>query len=238
MKTLNSKSPIIPNDFIKRLDVSVHRANTTLSEIKELCEISLKEGFNVITNSNYTYFARQFLGNNAPVHLGATVGFPFGTASTQAKIIEAQKAIQDGASEVDMVMAIGLLREGPDYYSMVEDDIRGVVDSVHAAGGNVTKVIIETCYLTDEQKVVACRLVTNAGAEFVKTSTGYGPGGATIEDVVLMRKESGRNTKVKAAGGIRTLAQCLDYFQAGADRLGIGLAGTLEILEEMRNSQL
>ena len=234
---LSLKKFVLPEGFIKKIDVSVHRPNSTLSEIHELCEIGLKEGFNVITNSNFTKFARQFIGPNASIQLGATVGFPFGTASTPAKAFEAQRAIEDGANEVDMVMAIGLLREGPQYYSLVEEDIRAVVDSVHKSGGAVTKVIIETCYLSKEEKIAACKLVTNAGAEFIKTSTGYGPAGATIGDVVLMRKESGTNIKVKAAGGIRTLDQCIEYFQAGADRLGIGLSSTLGILKEVRKIQ-
>ncbi len=224
----------IPKYFVNLLDVSVHRPNTTLTEIKDLCNYGLHNGFNVISNSNFTKYVRKWVGPNAPILVGATVGFPFGTASTKAKAVEAQQAIEDGADEVDMVLAVGLLREGPEYYSEVREDIRAVVDAVHAAGGKATKVIIETCYLTETEKEVACKLVTEAGAEFVKTSTGYGPGGATIEDVCLMRRVSGPQVKVKAAGGIRTLAQCLDYLDAGVERLGIGLQGAMAILEEIQ----
>lgn len=224
----------IPKNFSRLLDVSVHRPNTTLTEIRDLCNYGLSNGFNIITNSNFTKYVRKWIGPNAPVSIGATVGFPFGTASTKAKAIEAQQAIEDGADEVDMVLAVGLLREGPEYYFEVREDIRAVVDAVHAAGGKATKVIIETCYLNEMEKEAACKLVTEAGAEFVKTSTGYGPAGATLEDVRLMRRVSGAHVKVKAAGGIRTLAQCLDYLDAGADRLGIGLQGAMAILEEIQ----
>ena len=224
----------IPHNFVSTLDVSVHKPNTTLTEIKELCKIGLQEGFNVISNSVFTKFVRQYVGSSAPILVGATVGFPFGTASTFAKAIEAQRAVEDGAEEVDMVLAVGLLREGQAYFDDVREDVRAVVDAVHKAGGITTKVIIETCYLTEAEKEIACQLVTEAGAEFIKTSTGYGPKGATLEDVRLMRRFSGPQVKVKAAGGIRTLAQCLDYLEAGVVRLGIGLPAALAILEEVR----
>lgn len=133
----------LPKDFIKMLDVSLHRPETTLSEIYKLCDTGLKEGFNVITNSCYIKYARKHLGENVSISLGSTVGFPFGTSSTSSKVEEARKAITEGADEVDMVMAIGFLREGPDYYGVVRDDIHAVVEAVHAAGGGITKVIIE-----------------------------------------------------------------------------------------------
>jgi deoxyribose-phosphate aldolase len=228
----------IPENFVNILDVSVHRPNTTLTQIRELCKAGLKEGFNIISNSGFTSFVRKSIGTGVSIRVGATVGFPFGTASTHAKAIEAQKAVQDGADEVDMVLAVGWLRQGIEYHRAVEEDIYAVVDAVHAAGGKATKVIIETCYLTEFEKEIACKLVTEAGAEFVKTSTGYGPGGATLEDVRLMRKVSGPQVKVKAAGGIRTLAQCLEYIDAGADRIGIGLPAALVILEEVRALRL
>lgn len=227
----------IPPNFSSLLDVSVHRANTTLDEIRELCRLGLSAGFNVITNSCYTRQARQFVGAEASIWLGATVGFPFGTASTEAKACEARLAVEAGADEVDMVLAVGPLRSGPDYYRIVEADVRAVVEAVRAAGGSATKVIIETCYLSEAEKIIACQLVTGAGAEFVKTSTGYGPGGATLDDVRLMRRVSGPQVKVKAAGGIRSLAACLDYLEAGAVRLGIGLPAALAILEEARAPQ-
>ena len=221
-----------PKNFPHLLDVSIHKPTTTPHEIKEMCEIGLREGFNVVSNSCYTSFVRQCVGKSAIIEVDATVGFPFGTASTIAKVAEAQQALKDGATEIDMVMAIGLLKEGPEYYSAVLKDIKAVVDTVHQAGGKGTKVIIETCYLTEAEKEVACKLVTEAGAEFVKTSTGYGTGGATLEDVRLMRKVSGPQVRVKAAGGIRTLEQCLALLEAGATRLGIGLTGALAILNE------
>jgi deoxyribose-phosphate aldolase len=237
MNTQISSLTQVPANFTHIIDVSVHRANTPLSDIREMCRVGLQEGFNVISNSCFTPYVRQYVGKDAPILVGATVGFPFGTASTTAKASEAKKAVEDGADEVDMVLAVGYLREGPEYYQIVEDDVRAVVNAVHAAGGKATKVIIETCYLTDAEKEVACKLVTNAGAEFVKTSTGYGPAGATLADVRLMRRVAGPQVKVKAAGGIRTLSQCLEYLDAGAVRLGIGLQAALSILEEARQGK-
>ena len=224
----------IPANFASTLDVSLLKPTVTPDEIKALCEAGVREGFHVCINSNYAALTRQYVGQNFPFEVAACVSFPFGTASTYAKVAEAQHAIQEGASEIDMVMAIGLLKQGPEYYPQVLADIRAVADIVHSSGGKATKVIIETCYLTDAEKEIACKLVTDAGAEFVKTSTGYGTGGATVEDIRLMRQVAGPQVRVKAAGGIRTLDQCLALLDAGADRLGIGLAGGLAILAEVQ----
>ncbi|MGI6251075.1 MAG: deoxyribose-phosphate aldolase [Anaerolineaceae bacterium] len=226
----------LPANFPSLIDVSVHRPNTTLSEIKAMCETGLQEGFNVISNSCFIPQARQFLGLDAKIKLGSTVGFPFGTASTQAKAAEARIAIENGAQEIDMVIAIGFLREGIQHYSTVEKDIKAVVDAVKTAGGGVVKVIIETCYLTRDQIIDACKIVGNAGADFVKSSTGYGPAGATLENLKLMREVTDPSVEVKAAGGIRTLAQCIEYLDLGVTRLGIGLTGALPILEDYRNN--
>jgi deoxyribose-phosphate aldolase len=226
----------IPANFASTLDVSLLKPTVTPDEIKELCEAGLREGFHVCINSTYAALARKYVGPNFPYAVAACVSFPFGSASTFAKVAEAKHAVEEGASEIDMVMSIGRLKQGPAYYSEVLADIRAVVDVVHA-GGAATKVIIETCYLTEPEKEVAIKLVSEAGAEFVKTSTGYGTGGATVEDIRLMRKLSAPRVKVKAAGGIRTLDQCLALLDAGSDRLGIGLAGALGILAEIKAGQ-
>jgi deoxyribose-phosphate aldolase len=227
----------IPTHFASTLDVSLLKPTVTPSEIKALCEAGIREGFHVCINSCYAATARRFVGAKFPYAVAACISFPFGTASTQAKAFEARRAVEEGASEVDMVMAIGLLKEGAAYYSAVQEDIQAVVEAVRAAGGSATKVIIETCYLTEAEKEIACQLVSKAGAGFVKTSTGYGTGGATVEDIRLMRRVADPQVKVKAAGGIRTLEQCLALLEAGADRLGIGLAGSLAILEEVHKAQ-
>lgn len=228
----------IPANFASTLDVSLLKPTVTPDEIIVLCEAAIREGFHVCINSTYTALSRKCVGPNFPHAIAACISFPFGTASTFAKVAEAKQAVEDGATEIDMVMSIGRLKQGPAYYPEVLADIRAVVDVVHAAGGGqATKVIIETCYLTEAEKEVAIKLVSEAGAEFVKTSTGYGTGGATVEDIRLIRRLSAPQVKVKAAGGIRTLDQCLALLDAGSDRLGIGLAGGLAILAEIKASQ-
>jgi len=145
----------------------------------------------------------------------AVAGFPLGAMSTAAKKFEAEQAVKDGAGEIDMVMNIGLAKDGD--WKGIEEDILAVKQ---AARGAVLKVIIETCYLTDEEKIAACEAAVRAGAGFVKTSTGFGPAGATIEDVRLMKKAVEGKALVKAAGGVRDKATALAMIEAGADRLG------------------
>jgi deoxyribose-phosphate aldolase len=157
------------------------------------------------------------------------VGFPLGATLTQVKAFEAQQAIRLGASEIDMVINIGALKSGED--DLVRDDIRAVAGTCHARGA-LLKVIIEAALLDDEQKVRACQLAQEAGADFVKTSTGFGPGGATAADVALMRRTVGPVMGVKAAGGIRTLADAQRMIEAGATR--IGASAGVQIVAEAR----
>lgn len=220
--------------FTSTLDVSLLKPTVTPNEIKNLCSIGMQEGFHICIHSNAAGLVRQCVGPDFPFEIAACISFPFGVASTYAKVAEAQRAVEEGATEIDMVMQIGWLKQGPDYYRDVEEDIRAVVDTVRAAGGTGTKVIIETCYLTEPEKEVAIKIVSSAGALFVKTSTGYGTGGATVEDICLMRRLSAPQVKIKAAGGIRTYQQCLALLDAGSDRLGIGLSSALTILEEAK----
>ena len=230
---MNATTPLnIPANFTYYLDASLLKPTVTPQEMQELCAAGRRYGFHLCIHSNYTALTRQNVGDDFPYAIAATVGFPFGSGNTAAKVAEAQQALRDGATEIDMVMAIGWLRGGPEYYPAVLADMRAVVEAVRAGGGQGTKVILETCYLTQAEKEIACQLVTESGAEFVKTSTGYGTGGATVEDIRLMQRVSGPQVRIKAAGGIRTLAQCLELIDAGADRLGIGLRATLAILEE------
>ena len=151
--------------------------------------------------------------------LATVVGFPMGANSSQTKAFEAADAVRRGADELDMVINIGAVRDGD--YQKAEEDIRGVVK---AAEGRAVKVILETCYLTDEQKIQACLAAARAGAAFVKTSTGLAGGGATLADVRLMKKTVGNVLKVKAAGGIRSLKECAQFIEAGAERIGTGAA--------------
>ena len=154
---------------------------------------------------------------------GTVIGFPLGANTSDTKAFETRDAISKGAEEVDMVINVGALKSG--HMDLVYEDIKAVVD---AAAGVLTKVIIETCYLTDEEKREVCLLAKKAGADFVKTSTGFGTGGATAHDVRLMKETVGDSMKVKASGGMRTYEDVLPVLEAGADRLGV--SATLEIL--------
>ena len=145
------------------------------------------------------------------------VGFPHGSSTTEVKVIETNKAIEDGAVEIDMVLNYGRLRSGDVEY--VESDIKAVVDAAHARNV-IVKVIFENCFLTDEEKITACKLSVSAGADFVKTSTGFGTGGATISDLKLMRENCPENVQVKAAGGVRTLDGALAVRSVGVTRFG------------------
>ncbi len=156
------------------------------------------------------------------VKVCTVIGFPLGASTTEVKVFETQNALQNGADELDMVINVGSLKSCD--FDLVMSDIKGIVD---AAEEKVVKVIIETCYLTEEEKIKACQLAKAAGAHFVKTSTGFGPGGATIEDVQLMRKIVGPNMGIKAAGGIRTYEDAIQMIRAGANRLGVSAGVTI-----------
>lgn len=164
------------------------------------------------------------------VNTCTVVGFPLGATTTASKVAETKQALADGADEIDMVINIGELKAGHD--QAVEHDIRAVADVTHAQG-KLLKVIIETCLLTDAEKVKACQLVVKAGADFVKTSTGFSTAGATVADVQLMRQTVGPDFKIKAAGGIHHLAEAYALIEAGANRLGVSAA--VAILQEAAN---
>jgi deoxyribose-phosphate aldolase len=155
------------------------------------------------------------------------IGFPLGATSTASKVFETKQAIEDGADEIDMVINIGELKGGHD--QAVEDDIRAVAEATHEKG-KLLKVIIENCLLTDDEKKRACELTVKGGADFVKTSTGFSTSGAKVEDVKLMRETVGPDFKIKAAGGIHSLAEAYGMIEAGANRLGV--SASVQILEE------
>ena len=197
------------------IDHTVLAANATQDKIEKLCAEAKEWHFaSVCVNTCWTAFcAKQLKGSG--VNVCTVVGFPLGAMCTKAKAYEAKCAIEDGATEVDMVINVGWLKDGKD--DLVENDIREVKK---ACGDKHLKVIIETCLLTDEEKVRACKLSVKAGADFVKTSTGFSTAGAKAEDVALMRKTVGPNIGVKAAGGIRTYDDAMKMIEAGANRLG------------------
>lgn len=202
----------------KFIDHTILKASATREDIKKLCDEAKEYGFYsvCVNGANVEYAFSQVKDSDVKVvKVAAVVGFPLGAMATDVKVFEAKKAIEDGASEIDMVINVGALKDKD--YELVENEIRRIKEAI---GKNVLKVIIETCYLTDEEKVKACELAVNANADFVKTSTGFGTGGATFEDVELMKKTVGNKAKVKASGGVRDFETAKKYIELGAERLG------------------
>jgi deoxyribose-phosphate aldolase len=199
------------------IDHTLLKADATHDEIAQLCYEARKHEFaSVCVNPSYVKLCADLL-RDTEVLVCTVVGFPLGATSPEAKVFETQKAVRDGATEVDMVINVGALKSRD--YEVVERDIAGIARACHA-GAAILKVIIEAALLTDEEKVAACQLAKVAGADYVKTSTGFGPGGATPEDVALMRHVVGSEMGVKAAGGIKTTADAKRMIEAGASRIG------------------
>jgi deoxyribose-phosphate aldolase len=210
---------IMPTDgsLAHMIDHTLLKPDATQDQIAQLCYEARKHGFaSVCVNPANVKLCTQLL-KDSDVLVCTVVGFPLGATSTESKVFEAQQAIRDGAIEVDMVINVGALKSRD--YELVERDIASIARVCHA-GNAILKVIIEAALLTDEEKVVACQLAKVAGADFVKTSTGFGPGGATVEDVALMRRVVGLTMGVKAAGGIRTYEDAQKMIAAGATRIG------------------
>lgn len=197
------------------IDHTLLKATATENDIKKLCEEAIKYAFyTVCVNSCYVAFAKKALAQS-PVKICAVVGFPLGAMSTAAKAFEAKQAILDGADEIDMVINIGLLKS--ENFDAVWKDIEGVKNAI---GDKVLKVILETCYLNKPEIIKASELALLSGADFVKTSTGFGPGGATFECVRLMKSVVKDQAKVKASGGIKDRVTALEYIALGAERIG------------------
>jgi deoxyribose-phosphate aldolase len=204
------------------------RPDATREQIIQLCRQAAQFRFAAVcVNPSYVSMAASELANTG-VKLATVVGFPLGATFTVAKRLEAGEAIRLGAGEVDMVLNVGALKSGD--HAQVLSDIRGVAATTHAAGG-ILKVILETVFLNDDEKRKACELSIEAKADFVKTSTGFLGGGATIDDVRLIRTAVGPNIGVKAAGGIRTLKDAVAMIEAGANR--IGTRSGIAIVEEL-----
>jgi len=208
------------------IDHTILKPEAMRSDVKTICAEALKYGFaSVCVNSFWTPFVASELRGSA-VKVCIVAGFPLGAASTLAKIAETRAALADGAQEIDMVINVGALRGGAT--GIVEADIRAAADAAHGQGA-ILKVIIETALLSDEEKILACRTAVAAGADFVKTSTGFSRSGATTDDVALMRRTVGPSIGVKASGGIRTLADLQAMVAAGANR--IGASASVRIVE-------
>jgi deoxyribose-phosphate aldolase len=228
MTELNSKT-ITYEQLAKTIDHSLLRPELTDQDIIEGCELAARYHVASVCVKPYHVSLAVEKLKGSDVAVGTVVGFPHGAHTTQTKVFEAQKALKDGAVELDMVINIGALRSGQTDY--VREDIRAVVEA--AKGRALVKVILENAYLTDEQKVQGCKLVEEAGADFVKTSTGFAPSGATIEDLKLMRASVGPKVRVKAAGGVRSLDAILAVIDVGVTR--VGATATAAILDEFRN---
>ena len=203
------------NEIAAMIDHTVLKAVATPAMIEKLCQEAAEYQFaSVCVNPCYVAQAAQLLRGTG-VKVCTVIGFPLGANTPETKAFETRDAILKGAEEVDMVINVGALKAGD--HELLEKDIKAVVD---AANGTLVKVIIETCYLTDEEKVIACQAAARAGADFVKTSTGFGTGGATPHDVALMRQSIPAEMKVKASGGVRNYAEALAVVEAGANRIG------------------
>lgn len=207
----------VPLDLARYIDHTLLRPDATASEIDTMCDEATQYGFaSVCINPTWVKRAAERLRGSS-VKVCTVIGFPLGATPPEIKAMEARRALRDGAREVDMVINIGALKSGD--HDLVKRDIEKVVDAAHE-GGAIAKVILETALLTDEEKVVASSLARQAKADFVKTSTGFSGGGATVYDVALMRETVGPTMGVKASGGVRTLEDAEDMIAAGATRIG------------------
>jgi deoxyribose-phosphate aldolase len=213
--TLLMSLPTTPDALARFIDHTLIRADATLRDIEKHCAEAREHKFrSVSVNGSWIVAVRHFL-EGSDVKTGCAVSIPLGAMSTDAKRFETEAAIDDGAQEIDVMLNVGRLKDGDDKYIL-----RELCDVVEAADERMVKVILETCLLTDEQKIRACRMTVESGAHFVKTSTGLNSGGATVADVKLMRATVGPEFGVKAAGGIRDTKAALAMIEAGATRLG------------------
>ena len=205
-------------ELFSYVDHTLLKPEATPEQIAALCAEAAEHGTaSVCVNGSYVALAKKLLDGKAKVC--AVIGFPLGAMSTAAKAFEAAEAIRDGADEIDMVIHIGQLKAGNTDY--VLEDIKAVKAAI---GDRILKVIIETCLLTEEEKITMCRLVTESGAEYIKTSTGFSTGGATFDDVRLFAEHVGEGVKIKAAGGIRSREDMEEFLRLGASRLGTSSA--------------
>lgn len=213
--------------FSKYFDHTILAASTTSEQLKKVCEEAKEHHFySVAVNTGMVKQCAEFLRGSG-VKVDAAVGFPLGITTVSCKLFEADEAISNGAGEVDYVVNIGKVKEGD--LSYVEDEMRQMVALCNRRG-ILSKVIFENCYLTDEEKIKLCNIASKVKPGYIKTSTGFGKGGATVDDVKLMRKNVSADVKVKAAGGVRDLPTCLAMIEAGAER--IGCSASIQILND------
>ena len=209
-------------NYNKFIDHTILKPEASEAQVIALCEEAKEYDFaSVCVNPTHVALCARLLANT-DVKVCTVIGFPLGANTAEVKGFETRNAVENGATEIDMVINVGALKDKK--YDVVFNDIKAVVDN---AGGNLVKVIFETCLLTPEEIVKACELSVSAGADYVKTSTGFGKYGATVEDVALMRKTVGPNIGVKASGGVRTREDMLKMIEAGASRIGTSAGKTL-----------
>lgn len=218
--------------FSKYFDHTILAAATTPSELKAVCDEAIRNDFySVAVNTGMVKLCAEYL-KGSDVKVDAAVGFPLGITTVECKLFEAEEAIQNGAGEVDYVVNVGKVKCGDLAY--VKDEMERMC-ALCKKYGVTSKVIFENCYLTDDEKKALCRIALEVSPDYIKTSTGFGKGGATVEDVRLMKSMVGDNVKVKAAGGIRDLAACMAMINAGAER--IGCSSTVAILNEKNKGE-
>lgn len=209
------------SEILSHVDHTLLKAFATWEDIQKLCEEAMEyHTASVCVPPSYIKRIHDTYGEK--INICAVVGFPLGYSTTKAKVAETVQAIEDGASEVDMVINIADVKNGD--FDKVTEEIRSLKQ---AAGDKILKVIIETCYLTEEEKIAMCKAVTEAGADYIKTSTGFGTGGATMEDILLFKKFIGPHVKMKAAGGVKSVEDMEAFLEAGCDRIGTSSAISL-----------
>lgn len=206
------------NEILKHIDHTQLKAFAKWEDIEKLCDEAVQYHTASVCIPP-AYIKRVHDKYQDKINICTVVGFPLGYSVTAAKVAEVEQALQDGCNEIDMVVNISDVKNGD--FDKVEEEIRTLKK---ACGNHILKVIIETCYLTEEEKIAMCKAVTNAGADYIKTSTGFGTGGATIEDIRLFKKYIGPNVKMKAAGGVKTKDDLIMFLEEGCDRIGTSSA--------------
>ena len=206
------------NEILKHIDHTQLKAFAKWEDIEKLCDEAVEYQTASVCIPP-TYIKRVHDKYQDKINICTVVGFPLGYSVTSAKVAEVEQALKDGWNEIDMVVNISDVKNGD--YDKVEDEIRTLKK---ACGNHILKVIIETCYLTEDEKIAMCKAVTNAGADYIKTSTGFGTGGATIEDIRLFKEHIGPNVKMKAAGGVKSKDDLIMFLEAGCDRIGTSSA--------------
>ena len=216
-------------EILSHVDHTLLKAFATWEDIQKICEEAIEyETASVCIPASYIKRIHDTYGKK--INICTVVGFPLGYTTTNAKIAETRQALADGANEIDMVINIAEVKNAN--YDYVTDEIRALKA---VTGDKVLKVIIETCYLTKEEKIAMCKAVTEAGADYIKTSTGFGTGGATMEDILLFKEHIGPNVKMKAAGGVRSVADMEAFLNAGCDR--IGTSSAIKLIREQLAEQ-